>query len=77
MYLEPGVLALKQHISLSLGRISFLLIGADEDHAGYLAVWPYVEQGVHCLLYCAALSNAIELNTVTVKRKAEGEGLIA
>jgi hypothetical protein len=34
MYLQPGVLAFKQHISLSVGKINFLLIGADEAHAG-------------------------------------------
>jgi len=44
--LEPGVLAFRRHISLILDRINFLLIGADEDHAGLFAAWPYVEQRV-------------------------------
>jgi hypothetical protein len=59
-----------------MGRIYFLPIGADDDHTGYLATCPYVEQIVYCLLYCTALSNTIELTAVNVKRKAEGEALI-
>ena len=42
-----------------------------------LVSWPliptYVQQSVYWQLYCTVLSNNIELNAVTVKRKAEGE----
>jgi hypothetical protein len=60
-----------------MGRLHLLLIVANEDYAVYLAARHNVEQSVHCLLYCTALSNITELNTVTVKRKAEKEALIA
>jgi len=70
-------LAFRQHISLLLGKINFLLIGADEDQAGLFAAWPYVQHSVYYLLYYTVLPNTIELTVVTVKRKAEREALIA
>jgi hypothetical protein len=45
--------------------------------SGLIGLLSYVVQSVYCLLYCTALSNSIELSTVTVKRKAEREAMIA
>jgi hypothetical protein len=62
---------------LLLATINLLLIGVAEDPAGYFTACPYVQQSVYCLLYCTVLSNTIELKTVNVKGKAEGEAFIA
>lgn len=35
------------------------------------------QQSVYCMLNCTELSNTIEFNTITVKRKSKGEALIA